>query len=81
MRVLDAQPGLFDRSRTLERTLPSGATVRLRLEPLEHHLVRIVEYRRRSRDGARWERRGGEEGRTYAYARLGLGLTFDHVFG
>ncbi len=80
VRVIGTQPSLFDPSRTVERRLPSGATVRLRLEPLEGEHVRVVEYLRRARDGARWERRADEEGRSYPLASLGLGLTFGTLF-
>ena len=80
VHVLDTQPSLFDASRTLERRLPSGASVRVRLEPLPDARVRVIEYLRRSSDGARWERRGSEEGRTSPYASLGLELPFEDVF-
>ncbi len=79
-RVLDAQPSLFDASRTVERELPTGVTVRLRLEPLADQRVRVIEYRRKVRAGARWERRAGEEGRVYALASLGLELPFEAIF-
>lgn len=80
VRVVDVQPSLFDASRTLERRLPSGASVRVTLEPLARQRVRVLAYLRRSSDRARWERRGSEEGRTYPYASLGLALPFEEVF-
>lgn len=80
VRVIGSQPSLFDPSRTVERRLPSGSTVRLRLEPLPDEQVRVVEYLRRAHDGARWERRTDEEGRSYPLAALGLGLPFRDLF-
>jgi hypothetical protein len=80
VRVVGAQPNLFDPSRTVERRLASGATVRVTLEPLRDGHVRVVAYLRRSHDAARWERRAAEEGRTYALDALGLGLPFEDIF-
>jgi hypothetical protein len=80
VRVVGAQPSLFDPSRTVERRLPSGATVRVTLEPLLDGRVRVVAYLRRSHDTARWERRTVEEGRTYPFDALGLGLPYEDVF-
>lgn len=80
VRVVGAQPSLFDPSRTVERRLASGATVRVTLEPLHDGRVRVVAYLRRSHDAARWERRAGEEGRTYPFDALGLGLLFEEIF-
>jgi hypothetical protein len=80
VRVVGAQPGLFDPTRTVERRLASGATVRVTLEPLDDRHVRVVAYLRRTHDGARWERRAGEEGRTYPIDALGLGLPFEEIF-
>lgn len=80
-RIVGAQPSLFDASRLVERRLRSGVTVRLRLEPLAGAHVRVLEYRRRSRDDARWQRRPEEEGRTCAFTALGLNLAFAEVFG
>lgn len=79
-RVVGEQPTLFDASRLVERQLESGVTVRLRLEPLPDGHVRVLEYRRRGHDDARWRRRPDEEGRTYPFAALGLGLGFEDVF-
>lgn len=64
----------------MERRLASGATVRVTLEPLHDGRVRVVAYLRRSHDAARWERRAGEEGRTYPFDALGLGLLFEEIF-
>ncbi len=64
----------------MERRLASGATVRVTLEPLDDRQVRVVAYLRRSHDAARWERRAGEEGRTYPFDALGLGLLFEEIF-
>ena len=80
VRVIGTQPSLFDPSRTVERRLPSGSIVRLRLEPLADEHVKVLEYLRRTHDGARWERRADEEGRSYPLASLGLGLTFGTLF-
>lgn len=80
VRLVGAQPSLFDPSRTVERRLTSGATVRVRLEPLPDERVKVLEYLRRTRDSARWERRTLEEGRTYRFASLGLGLPFHDIF-
>jgi hypothetical protein len=80
VRVVGAQPSLFDPSRTVERRLASGATVRVKLEPLGDQHVRILEYRRRWHDAGRWERRSAEEGRVVPFAALGLGLPFDAIF-
>lgn len=80
VRVVGAQQSLFDPSRTVERRLPSGATVRIRLEPLADGHVKVLEYLRRTHDGARWERRADEEGRTYPLDSLGLGLPFGMLF-
>lgn len=78
--VLGQQPSLFDRSRLVERRLSSGAIVRLRLEPLPAGRVKVVEYRRRGHEDARWQRRPGEEGRVCPFAALGLDLPFEDVF-
>ncbi len=64
----------------MERRLASGATVRVRLEPLTNRRVRILEYHRRSHDERRWERRAAEEGRVVPFAVLGLGLPFEAIF-
>jgi len=79
-RVLGEQPTLFDPSRLVERRLPSGTTVRVRLTPLADGRVKVLEYRRRAHDEARWQRRPEEEGRTYPFAALGLDLRYDEVF-
>lgn len=79
--VVGEQPTLFDPSRLVERHLASGATVRVRLEPLADGQVRVLEYRRRGNDEARWQRRPEEEGRTYPLSALGLGLRYDDLFG
>ena len=79
-RVLGEQPTLFDPSRLVERRLPSGVRVRVRLAPLPDGRVKVLEYRRRGHDDARWQRRPEEEGRTCPYAALGLGLPYDEVF-
>lgn len=80
VRVVGVQHSLFDTSRTVERRLASGATVRLRLEPLPDEHVMVVEYLRRTHDSARWQRRALEEGRSYPFAALGLGLPFRAIF-
>ncbi|MEJ2667179.1 MAG: hypothetical protein P8Z81_08805 [Deinococcales bacterium] len=84
IRILDAQPSLFDASRggsrLVERRLSSGVTVQLRLEPLPGERVRVTEYRRRAKDAARWKRRREEEGRTCAFEALALELPFEALF-
>lgn len=80
VRILDEQPSLFDASRLVERRLPSGVTVQVRLEPLPGQRVRVIEYRRRANDAGRWRRRSEEEGRTCAFEALALELPFDALF-
>lgn len=79
-RLVDAQLGLFDPTRTVERRLDSGVTVRVRLEPLPDQRVRVVEYLRRAKDAGAWQRRHAEEGRVYHCDALGFDLAFHDIF-
>lgn len=66
---------------TVERTIDStGATLRLVLEPLPARHVLIVEYRRRRRQGDRFERLRSEEGIRVPYDQLKLEQTYEQLF-
>lgn len=72
------QDGLFDPSRTVERTLESGNLVRLRLEPVGDARVRILEYYRKA--GSGWHRCPEEEGRLVLYSQLKLRQGYGELF-
>ncbi len=74
------QDSLFNSERVVERVLPGGTTLRLTLEPLSEGRVRVLAYSRR-RAGERWQRVKDEEGRTFAFAQLGLPASFTELFG
>lgn len=75
------QDDLFSNARVVERTLPSGTVLRLKLEPLPGpgEQVKVLEYHRRV-PGGLWQRHPEEEGRTLAYAQLKLEQPFGVLF-
>lgn len=68
-------------AREVERVLPSGITVKLKLEPLGGGRVRIVEYHRRAKRGRRFVRGIDGEGHSVAFERLGLEQSYEALFG
>lgn len=76
------QGGLFDRAPVvLRRVASSGATLRLRLEPLGDGRVRVLEAARRPRGAARFARLPHEEGRVVRYEQLRLDIDYTSLFG
>ena len=73
------QDDLFSSARVVERTLPNGTVLRLKLEPLTGERVRVLEYHRKA-PGERWGRVPEEEGRTLRYDQLRLPLSFADLF-
>jgi len=55
-------------------------TLRLVLEPVGERKVRVVEYRRKRDDDARWSRNREQEGVVYDYDQLGLAEAFEELF-
>ena len=68
-------------AREVERVLPTGITVKLKLEPLGGGRVRIVEYHRRAKRGRRFVRGIDGEGHSVAFERLGLEQSYEALFG
>jgi hypothetical protein len=65
----------------VERRLDAlHTTLRLVLEPLAGRRVRVVEYRRKRDNDARWTRNKEQEGAVYDYDQLGLAPSFDELF-
>lgn len=73
------QDDLFSPARWIERTV-QGATVRVRLEPLGHGLVRVVHYERKRRDDRAFTRRPGEEGRIVALESVAPDVDYGTLF-
>lgn len=73
------QDALFSSARMVERMLPNGTTLRLKLEPLPRERVKVLEYHRRA-PGERWRRVQEEEGRVLVYGQLKLAQPFDELF-
>ena len=73
------QDDLFSSVRLVERTLPNGTVLRLKLEPLPGERVRVLEYHRQA-PGEKWGRVPEEEGRTLRYDQLKLSLPFAYLF-
>lgn len=70
---------LFDTSVTLERRVWTGATIKVRLQPLPGERVRVLEYHRKGPDDDRFHRRKDEEGYEGPFAGFNLG-DFADVF-
>ena len=76
------QPDLFSGTQVVQRTLPrTGTRVRLRLAPLGHGRVRVVEAVRRPAGATRYEPWPEEEGRETDLERLCLGVDYLDLFG
>ena len=74
------QGHLFENYAWVERTLSSGSTVRLWLEPLEGERVKVLEFWRKLPCSEKFKRCHDEEGKTLAYASLGLSQSYDLTF-
>ena len=64
----------------LRHVAASGATFRLRLEPLGAGRVRVLEAERRAPGAASFKRVPGEVGRVVRFEQLGLATDYDTVF-
>jgi hypothetical protein len=82
-RVRDAVQGeLFAHAPVvLRHVASSGATLRLRLEPLGDGLVRLVEAERRAPGATGFKAMPGEVGRVVRFEQLGLETAYDGLFG
>jgi hypothetical protein len=65
----------------LRHVATSGATFRLRLEPLGAGRVRVVEAERRAPGATTFKRVPSEVGRVVRFDQLGLAADYDTVFG
>jgi hypothetical protein len=76
------QGELFAEHPVVLRRLPGSGTIfRLRLEPLGHGMVRIVEAARRRRGTEPFEDVPGERGRVMRFEQLGLDTDYETLFG
>ena len=73
------QDSLFETARLVERTLPNGTVLRLKLEPLLGETVKVSEYHRKV-FGTKWQRLPEEEGRVVRFDQLKLTSSFAEVF-
>lgn len=78
---MSQQDSVFDTRRTVERTLSTGSSVKVTLEPLGSGQVKIVEYRRKPRHGEAYMRQQAEEGVTVPYEGLQLTMSYAELFG
>ena len=74
------QPRLFDKSVMVEKVTSLGSTVRLKLEPLGEHKVKIVEYHRKHKGKEVFKRVKSEEGGVVPFAQLGLAGSYEALF-
>ncbi|CAN5757251.1 hypothetical protein BH23DEI1_BH23DEI1_04070 [soil metagenome] len=82
VRRESVQGELFAHARVVLRRMPAtGATVRLRLEPLGGGLVRVVEAARRSAGASAFKDLPGEVGRVVRFEQLGLDTAYARLFG
>jgi hypothetical protein len=65
---------------TIERTLSTGTTLKLKLEALKDERVRILEYWRKSRRGVSFRRVKDEEGKVIAFNQLNLPQSYADLF-
>ena len=72
---------LFENTVFVERTLSSGTTLRLKLEPLAREKVCILEYWRKPKGTTAFKRVKEQEGQTLSFEKLNLGQSFQEVFG
>jgi hypothetical protein len=64
----------------IERTLSTGTTLKLKLEPLQNEQVRILEYWRKPRRGVSFRRVKDEEGKIVAFTQLNLAQSYTDLF-
>ena len=74
------QVHLFDRSVVVERVTSLGSTVKLKLEPIEEHKVKILEYHRKTKGKESFKRVKAEEGVVLPFAQLNLSESYEDLF-
>ena len=74
------QPRLSGKSVVVERVTSVGSTVKLKLEPLGKHKVKILEYHRKHKGKEVFKRIKSEEGAVVPFEQLGLAESYEGLF-